>query len=1445
MPSRLSAYPEYQFINLNRTFHELSIQGDRNDATDFSQFFGSGTRLRWEGLVQEYRLIILSEAGSGKTAEIRHATHLLRKQGKPAFFLRLEHIPRDFEDAFEIGSHAEFEEWLTSGEEGWLLLDSVDEARLRSPGDFELAIRKLGNKIRSAKDRAHVIITGRASAWRQKTDLDHCTLHLPFTSSAVSEINSDELDSPQEQATLIETEGHLTKGSCFKIVTLDDLTSEQIEAFLRARGILDHKAFLNAVDRADAWSFTSRPQDLEELTEFWTDAGRIGTRLEIMRNSISRRLMERDQTRADARPLPPDRARQGARILAAAATLTQDPTICVPDGSNISRGIPVREVLPEWDDKDQSTLLSRPIFDEAIYGAVRFHHRSVREYLTAEWLSDLLKKNASRREIECLFFRNQYGVDIIVPSMRPILPWLSILDERIRERAQRVAPEVILEGGDPSQLPLEVRRQILREVCARISRDSTSRSIHDYASVQRFSSTDLTDEVRELLRKYAGNDDLTSFLLRMIWIGQLSGALPEALQIALTTDAGRYSRITAIRAVNAVGSLAEKEQMRQAYVAESNLLNREFFAELLDETDPTQATMDWTFACLVKLEPEERHTVDHTTEKLVAFTEKADINLLPQFVAKVNQLLSRPPLLARRHCEISEEFQWLIVPACEAVRQLILARHPAALLPDALGVLHKFSGALSYGIRHLNDFKGDFATLVPAWPDLNRALFWLEVQMARKALDKRRGDRLTTHWQASAFGSLWRFDATDFDYVSGEISRQIFLDDKLVALSLAFTLYKDADRPRILRHQLKTLASDNDELSSRLSTYLKPPAQDGQHRRWKKEEAQWKKRHEAARKKQEQFHEGWRSYLHEKLPELRSSMLKNPGILTNALVYLIQQAREKHSTSGRWTEYNWRTLAKDYGEEVARFYRNSATAFWRHYEPVLRSEGAPINQTPIAVIFGLVGLEIESIETPDWPRHLSTEEAEKACKFASFELNGFPTWFPALFEHHKEVATNFLLREIQYELSIESKETDINYILSDVSWSGQWSWNEIAPRLYQLVRTKEPRNISTLGKLLKIIQGSNIPDTLIADLALQKCRSVRKLDHLALWHAVWMGVDPSAAIASLELRISQIAKVKDKTKFAMSFITHLLGTSRSDGASSRNAFKTPIHLKSLYLLMHQHIRSGEDIERANGGVYSPILRDHAQEARNSLFNLLNQVKGKEAFLAIMDIAQSHPEIEYRPWILNQARAKATQDGDFLPWNPQQVKDFNEHLERTPRTHQELAELALSRLLDLKDDLEHGDSSIASILRTIPQETEIRKYIGQELRKGALGRYSIPQEEELADAKRPDLRFHGVGFDGPVPLELKLADNWTGPSLFERLKNQLCGDYLRDTRSSRGLFILVYRGDKAGWDLPNSANRVDFGGLVSALQEYWIEISSTFPEIDDIKIIGIDLLARQR
>jgi hypothetical protein len=227
----------YEFIELNRTFHELSKRIRETDEIDISQVYGVGEHLSWSNLLKEYRVVILSEAGSGKTFEIRNIAHALGAQGKPVFFLRLEHIPQFFEDAFEVGTYEAFENWLASGEEGWIFLDSVDEARLRDPSDFHLAIRVMSRRVSTAKGRTHIVITGRTTAWRPMTDLAHCTACLPYTASETSVRDPQGENERPAKSLQTKTNTKNEDQSVFKIVALDDLTRDQISVFIKARGV--------------------------------------------------------------------------------------------------------------------------------------------------------------------------------------------------------------------------------------------------------------------------------------------------------------------------------------------------------------------------------------------------------------------------------------------------------------------------------------------------------------------------------------------------------------------------------------------------------------------------------------------------------------------------------------------------------------------------------------------------------------------------------------------------------------------------------------------------------------------------------------------------------------------------------------------------------------------------------------------------------------------------------------------------------------------------------------------------------------------------------------------------------------------------------------------------------------------------------------------------------
>ena len=406
-----------RFVDLNRSF--APIPKDREfseDTYDLSISFGLLETKKWSDLVELRRVIILAEAGAGKTEEVRATTKRLRNDGSKAFFFRLEHLSSNFEASFEIGNNGEFEEWLSSDESGWFFLDSVDEARLCGPKQFEAAIRNFAAKLGNSKQRTHIFITSRLSEWRAQADLSLIKEQIPFlelvqATEEKSEYDLEVLDASSSVATTPVTEGERKpiEPTVFSLCPLDQ---DQIKTFSQAFGIRDLDAFLKAIQRAEADIFSRRPLDLVDLIGYWTQFGKIANRAELIEASISSKLTETDPDRAAALPLTIEDARLGAEMLAAAVTFHRKDRILVaeqnPDPTIKAGSVDVQSVLTNWGFEQARALLQRPIFDEAIYGTVRFHHRSVREYLTAKWLHRLLLNGKPRRAIENLFFKERY-----------------------------------------------------------------------------------------------------------------------------------------------------------------------------------------------------------------------------------------------------------------------------------------------------------------------------------------------------------------------------------------------------------------------------------------------------------------------------------------------------------------------------------------------------------------------------------------------------------------------------------------------------------------------------------------------------------------------------------------------------------------------------------------------------------------------------------------------------------------------------------------------------------------------------------------------------------------------------------------------------------------------------------------------------------------------------
>lgn len=1445
------------YIELNRTFHQLSANYSneaKSDDVNITDALGNyfGSNLSWEELLNEPRSILLAEAGAGKTQEIRYATKKLRFEGKAAFFLRLEHIVDDLEISFEVGTYNEFQSWLRSSKEGWLLLDSVDEARLKDPKDFERAIRKLSSQISPALQRAHIIVTSRITAWRPMTDLRLCNTRLPFNESCkIDEVESFEgakgtrieeelLQALDSSDAKYATQSPAKENSGFKIYSLNDLTKEQVKVFVKAKRVSDDARLLEEIDRQDAWAFTTRPQDLDELLGFWEEKNEIGTRFELMQHSIDRRIKEWEQDRAVINPLTFERARKGVQLLATACTLINESVIRIPDSENKSGdsgGIDVTSILYDWDERECHILLSRPIFDEAIYGAVRFHHRSVREYLTAEWLSERLNEAGSRKKIEDLFFRNQYGLEVIVPSMKPVLSWLVLLDSKIMQKVYRLEPEIILEGGDPSRLPLENRKEILRSICKKITSQSYNRSIDESSSVQRFASPDLVEEVKRLLQTHKNDPQVIHYLLRLVWQGHMQQALPEAMSLAFNSKLETYVRIAAVQAVRLLGSKKDFEEILKAYLLEEEPHHKSLLAELIPNLESTKEAIHWILKALNNIQVSKKYESTNLNYSLLDFISSTNESILFQFVKGIGKFLCLEPVIAHRDCEISKKYGWLLPISLKAVEKLVLNKHSDALQPESLFVLSQMPCFGNFGEFENISITHDLPNLVPAWQELNHQLFWHTVEDKRKRLNEEKGEFLRSYWHVTMYGSYWKFSESDFAIIIQDMSIRSLPDDRLVALSLACRLFSEYSSPEEWLFKLNDAVSGEAILEQKLSEFLCPPPSEDMEN-YRRQEAKWKHRNEKREKKEKENHEEWAAWLLINYQKLRDNGL-GKGQVSSAQHYLFyhRSGVNKGIISSKLSGEKWEDLISIYGVIVAKAYRDGLIKHWRNYIPTLLSEKDIGNNIPLGLLFGLTGLEIE---TSDGLEDFSEHDAEIACLYAINSLNNFPNWFYQLYTKFPNIVEDLLCREIRWEL--EESEMRI-HVLNKV-WSAEWLWDSLAPKILEYLEGKT-LNITTLNSALYIVHGSlAITDQQLASLAAEKCKTVKTTKNLASWFTVWIGVEPEKAIMEMTPYLTNLYKhdIDAAKHLAMEVIVNLAGR-RYNLPSVRNNFKSPRHLKDLYLLMHNYIKVEEDIERADTGAYSPGLRDYAQEARSSLFSMLKETRGKESYLAMLDLSKTHPVESHRQWMLRNAKERAELDSENLCWNWAKVKEFTRTLESTPVNHQELFDLGVQRLLDFKYQLEEGDDSIAPTLIKEKQETGIRRFIANWCRDRAFGRYTITQEEELADAKRPDCRFLSSLFDAPVPMELKLVDNnWSGSKLFERLENQLCGDYLRDSHSNRGIFLLVYRGEKSRWDIPNG-RRVTFTELVEELQNHWETLSPQFPKIEQITVIGIDLTKR--
>jgi hypothetical protein len=1176
------------FVELGRQFAPLGKTSDREDAADESYLLWTLTgrsRFDWPKLLTKPLVVVLGEPGSGKTWEFEQQAAKLAAAGKYAFFIRLDKlIEQTMAEA--LGNAAGvFAEWKEGTEPATFFLDSVDESKLNGTEDFYSALKQFRDALPADFGaRAKIFLSSRVSEWHPETDGVRVREYFGIK----GRVEKAESDDEESSTTKPGEDGLL-------VVQITPLAREQVGNFSRAKGYGPVDDFLTELDRAHAWEFARRPIDVVALAGFWHQERRIGSLTDLIEFDLQRNLHERRERVSD--PLSDADARLGAEALAAGAVFCGEANIKISDENLTGIGLDGRTCVPENWTRDQfDALLTRPIFDGASYGRVRFHHRRMREYLAASWVGARMRAGCSTDELEALFFEHIGGRRVLRASRGPVAAWLCAGGElwnlAMRRWVLDAAPNLNLRFGDPHALPLDHKRAMLAKLMEQARTRQRLWLETDDDALSRLADPALVPEIEAIICDPSLSADLRATMLEVVRHGRLAGCLPAALDLVASgdelDDLKVYS-VAAIRELNDPASLVRLTEIAAILPRVSTGLTD----LLVDALFPARLTVDELVALLCKTYDRNGHRPDlawRITGHLKALLQPEQSGPL---LARLLPLLRTEPLfLAERgRAGVSQEFAWLRPLVVVALTALLgkgtlspeeTANASAALaFIDSLGRMHEVTGEET---PKLND-------LTLAHPAVRREYFWA-------AIHRRRAIGLPevthVHEVFPRYDDLLEPAYADVAWLVTDLGALSDDADREVALRLAMEWCIDTGRHWPLRWKIRRAVGDHGGLSAT----MRELDQVGLLRPWRRYYYQFE---HSYRHRSRQGRNAF-DWLCRQVNGARSRLFLwwnlsriECGELFGVVSRLLDEADPK--SRNRWTVSRWDGLTRKWGRPVADATRSACKRFWRTFRPMLPHENPDPSRVANGLIVGLTGLYAAWVDDELDFAALPDEDVRLATRYAMNEMNGFPPWLPNLAERRPEAVGAVFVECVTAEWDYPANRPHGPETLQRFAWSG----GPMLPTLQAAVLTRLAASDPPSGRVLSLAL-TLLSNQVVAPLAELETIARARLanpttgtDPMALWFSIWLQIDPAAALDAWQDRLRNRA---DADRVMLSVCAGL--QDRDFGQGPRLAqprHRTVPAIRRLLPVVFAHVRPADDIDRTTGGCYSPEARDYAQDFR--------------------------------------------------------------------------------------------------------------------------------------------------------------------------------------------------------------------------------------------------------
>lgn len=1416
------------FVELDRKFSPVRAAGERENAADDSYLVGSlwgQDLLDWGKLLERPLVVLLGEPGSGKSWEIEHQAQKLVAAGQFAFFLRLECLIAQSVPEVCGTSAGAFAEWSAGIEPATFFLDSVDESKLNGVEGFYFALRRFRAALPAGfRSRAKIVLSSRISEWHPETDGARVREYFDTESGLVRTTVDD-----GEELTRIRRgdEGLL-------VVQIMPLDRQQVETLVTAIGMSRSGEFLDALDRSHAWEFARRPLDVRALVEFWRKEGRIGSLTELIEFELQRNLCERRAHAHD--PLTDEDARAGAEALAAGVVFCGTASIKVPDEGLIGHGLDGRICVPEHFTRDQfEALLTRPIFDGESHGHVRFHHRRVREYLAASWVTRRMNSGCSTEELEGLFFDHIGGRRILRASRGSVVAWLCAGGEYfnviVRKWVLESAPGLNLRFGDPHVLPLDYKRSIL----TRLKQEATAHSRiwleTDQDALSRLAAPELVPDIEAIIRDRSLASDLRSAMLETVRHGRLTNCLSTVLAVIADPLESEELKVYAVATLRDLGDFGSHTQL--AGIARGLQHVSTALTDILVGTlFPERLSVDEFVGLLRKTREPNGRTPDIRWRISGCLKERLQLGQASSLLNYLLELMRSEPVLASEPGApaVSREYHWLrpllMIPLSCLLQQDSLTKDEVRAVAAGLSVV----GSLRRELEVSEEEAKNLGELAPRHPSVRREFFWAAVARKRCL-----GQDAIDHpfMIFSHHDGLLAPSFSDTDWLIEDLAAPRDAADREVALRHAMHWFNRSGRPWLLRRRINRAIRGSNHLLD-ISRKLDRSGLTLRVQRfsYQLQQEYWTRKHQLRLvwhgriMKAYYWARSW-LYLRQNLKRIAS------GDLPLVVHQLVTQADS--DSRDRLTIKPWKALARKWGDPVEAATRKACKAFWRTYCPDLAHEAGDPAVIPYELTVGLTGLNAAWDDNDLNIERLSDEDVKLATRYAMREVNGFPPWLPQLAAKRPDAVGAVFAESVIGEWSSRENRHVPREGIQRLAWSG----GPLLPRLQSTIldrlRSGDP-DPQVLGHTLSILLSGSAPplEELQAIAQARILESTTPAASVAQWFALWLQIQPDTALAAW----SEHIQVREDASQVM--LLTCAGF-HDRGYRIRVLLTEPRHLRVAILrrlipLVYSHIRPEDDINRA--GSYTPEARDDAQEFRNALFRCLAESPDPAAAEALRELSQLPEFVRFRDILLHFREENLQRCADHERWQPDDIRQFEQNHEVNPRTDRDLFRIVLRRFKDIKANVEQSDLGLRTHLRQGDLESALRIWISQEMIRSSRQRYTVPQEAVIDQSQRPDIRLENPRTDA-VSVEVKWAQRWSFNDLWRALEDQLLGQYLRAHKSRHGILLLgLIEGGRRNWEGPDG-RLVDFPELIKLLQARANQLEEQQPEVKRLEVVGVD------